>query len=726
MKQNTSPPAGRLSEDYPERVYAGWLGKIIGIRLGAPIESMTRQKIQDIFGSVHDYLIDYDLFAADDDSNGPLFLVRALADSGKGWDLEAQDVAEALLNYAPYEHGFFWWGGYGISTEHTAYLNLRRGIPAPQSGSIQTNGATAAEQIGGQIFSDCWGLVCPGHPAEAAALAEKASSVTHDGNAVYGGRFVAAAISLAFVETDIAVVIQKALAQIPEDCEYRRAADHVIAFHQAHPEDWSACFREIQENFGYDRYPGACHIIPNAAVMILSMLYGQGSFEKTLTICCMCGWDTDCNAGNTGAILGVLQGMQGIDWGKWRKPVNDFLACSSVLGYLNLTDIPTGASYMAACGYRLLQEEIPERWLPALARPEDCLFAYPGSTQAMRVRVHRDLRFPYRTHSYLGSTTEAYRTCGRSLKLYCCRVTDGQAVDLYKRTYLYPEDFQDSRYDPAFSPTLYPGERIRGWVRVPEYARSCRAAAYVGYRGGQSVTGEIRLCTPGKWVELRLDIPAGSELIEEAGLRFYVTGPDTDKAELCVLIDAFVTEGTPDYTVRLANESAVYWKPTHQDITQFTQLKGTARLENGTMLLSSSDFEEVYTGKTTWEDYTVSARIVPVAGGEHFLLFRVQGAIRSYGFGFSGEEHAILMKNNNGYAVLSDCAYHWQYGAVYQLSVIVRGNTISCAVNGKVCIEYTDLTRPYRSGAVGAAVRDHSACRIEQISIRGDALFKDR
>ena len=57
MKQNTSPPAGRLSEDYPERVYAGWLGKIIGIRLGAPIESMTRQKIQDIFGSVHDYQI---------------------------------------------------------------------------------------------------------------------------------------------------------------------------------------------------------------------------------------------------------------------------------------------------------------------------------------------------------------------------------------------------------------------------------------------------------------------------------------------------------------------------------------------------------------------------------------------------------------------------------------------------------------------------------------------
>jgi len=25
-------------------------------------------------------------------------------------------------------HGFFWWGGYGISTEHTAYENLQSWI----------------------------------------------------------------------------------------------------------------------------------------------------------------------------------------------------------------------------------------------------------------------------------------------------------------------------------------------------------------------------------------------------------------------------------------------------------------------------------------------------------------------------------------------------------------------------------------------------------------------
>src|SRR5215469_13206809 len=142
---------GKMKAEYIEKIYSGWLAKIIGIRLGAPVEGWTYEKIKNIYGELDHYPVDYRDFAADDDSNGPLFFLRALEDSGEGKELTAQAVGEALLNYAPFEHGFFWWGGYGISTEHTAYLNLRAGIPAPQSGSIQQNGHTVAEQIGGQI-----------------------------------------------------------------------------------------------------------------------------------------------------------------------------------------------------------------------------------------------------------------------------------------------------------------------------------------------------------------------------------------------------------------------------------------------------------------------------------------------------------------------------------------------------------------------------------------------
>ena len=73
-----------MREEYIEKIYAGWLGKIIGIRLGAPIEGWTYEKIKNIYGELTDYPVDYHEFAADDDSNGPLFFVHALRTKRRG------------------------------------------------------------------------------------------------------------------------------------------------------------------------------------------------------------------------------------------------------------------------------------------------------------------------------------------------------------------------------------------------------------------------------------------------------------------------------------------------------------------------------------------------------------------------------------------------------------------------------------------------------------------
>ena len=67
---------------------------------------------------------------------------------------------------------------------------------------------------------DSWGLVSPGNPEQAAKLAEQAAGVTHGGNGVYGGIYVACCISLAFEEKSIRDILEKALQYIPDDCEY--------------------------------------------------------------------------------------------------------------------------------------------------------------------------------------------------------------------------------------------------------------------------------------------------------------------------------------------------------------------------------------------------------------------------------------------------------------------------------------------------------------------------
>lgn len=239
-----------MKTKYIEQIYAGWLAKIIGIRLGAPIEGWSYEKIKNIYGELTDYPVDYRDFAADDDSNGPLFFLRALEDGRHGFDLTAQDVAEALLNYAPFEHGFFWWGGYGVSTEHTAYLNLRNGISAPKSGSIEQNGATAAEQIGGQIFIDTWGLVTPGNPDLAAKFAREAASVTHGGNGIYGGIFVAVCTAMHLSKKTSKKLLKKLSPYIPKDCEYARVVNAVTDFYHAHKDEhWSKAYEYIFKNF---------------------------------------------------------------------------------------------------------------------------------------------------------------------------------------------------------------------------------------------------------------------------------------------------------------------------------------------------------------------------------------------------------------------------------------------------------------------------------------------
>ena len=51
---------GRIPQNYVENLYAGWLGKLIGIRYGAPVESWTYEKIRKTYGSeLNGYLVDY-------------------------------------------------------------------------------------------------------------------------------------------------------------------------------------------------------------------------------------------------------------------------------------------------------------------------------------------------------------------------------------------------------------------------------------------------------------------------------------------------------------------------------------------------------------------------------------------------------------------------------------------------------------------------------------------
>ena len=82
--------------DYLDRVYAGVLGKIIGVYLGRPVEGWPYEKIAETYGEVDRYIHEsrgVPLVVTDDDISGTFTFLRALPDHGNDPDLTRQSTA---------------------------------------------------------------------------------------------------------------------------------------------------------------------------------------------------------------------------------------------------------------------------------------------------------------------------------------------------------------------------------------------------------------------------------------------------------------------------------------------------------------------------------------------------------------------------------------------------------------------------------------------------------
>ena len=151
--------------------------------------------------------------------------------------------------------------------------------------------------------------------------------------------------------------------------------------------DWRATRELLAATYGYDKYGGNCHMVPNHGLIIHSLLHGEGDFSETLKIVNTCGWDTDCNSGNVGCLMGILVGVEGIDAGTnkgldWRGPVADRLYVPTADGDRGISDCVREAGHIIDMGHALAGK--------AAFRPKNGAqfhFTFPGSVQGFQVQV---------------------------------------------------------------------------------------------------------------------------------------------------------------------------------------------------------------------------------------------------------------------------------------------------------------------------------------------------
>ena len=672
--------------DYEERVYAGVLGKIIGVYLGRPFEGWSNTRIEKELGDIRYYVhetLKQPLVVTDDDISGTFTFLRALPDYGNSRDITAEQIGQTWLNYLIEKRTILWWGGMGMSTEHTAFLRLKHGIKAPESGSIKTNGKVVAEQIGAQIFIDGWGMVCPGQPDLAAELARKAASVSHDGEAIYGAVIVAVMESLAFVEQDLETLLDAALAYIPSNSVIAKMIGEIRGWHKAEPNDWRKTYAKIAENYGYDKFGGNCHMVPNHALIILALLYGGGDFSESLCIVNTAGWDTDCNSANVGCLLGIRGGLAGLDSGAdWRTPVADRMMLPTSDGGRCITDALAEAYHVVNIGRALANLEP--------VAPKDGArfhFSLPGSVQGWRVSETNE------------TTKDAamIRNEDGSLAIYFLALATGRAVRVTTPTFIPPDALGRGGYELLASPTLYSGQRVTANLSVDrETTRSIEARLFVNIYGAEdkieTLYGASITLNPGaKDTEFHLKIPdtEGSPICE-IGLELL----SASRAEGRVFIDSLTWYGAPDLTLKLPTRGGKLWRKAWVNgMSQFGE-------GGGYTLVQDEETGLLIQGTREWTDYKVSATVTPNLAKSFGIAARVQGMKRYYALLLTEGNRLQLVKARDGDTVLAEQSFDWAYNKAYEFVLEVQGERITASLGGVSVFDVMDASHPLKGGGV--------------------------
>lgn len=683
--------------DYLERVYTGVLGKLIGVYLGRPFEGWTHQEILEKLGHIKYYVndqFDLPLVVVDDDVSGTFTFPRALEEHGAHPNISSEEIGKTWLNNVIENRTIFWWGGNGISTEHTAYLNLKRGIKAPDSGSIKTNGKTVAEQIGAQIFIDGWAMLAPGNPVLAVKFAEAAGKVSHDGESVYAAMVLAAMEAEAFVSKDVNHLLDTGLRFVPKEslvarliCDIRNWANQ--------DNDWLKTRQRIEDKYGYDKFCGNCHVIPNHGIMILALLYGGHSFHEAMHIINTCGWDTDCNSGNVGCIVAIMHGMKSFEGGPdWRGPIADRALISSADAGYSINNAARIAYDLTNLG-RKLAGEAP------LVPKEGAQFHFtlPGSVQGFQV-VRTDkksyvIRAEQVTDSTLGHTSLAIRIIHMTSK--------DRPVEVMTPTFMPPEVVKMKTYDLMASPLVYPGQTVTALLRTSSLNTGLvdiKFHAKVYAKNDELVTQaslpEITLA-PGTEEVLEWTIPDNmdGQPIQQIGIALSV--PLISLTGI-VWLDYLRFDGTPQLKLQRRRDSPC-------DLWRRAWVNSVSTFHSEmpqSFYLAQDDGEGILSyGTREWKDYKVVVSSFRVnLGAPSGFAVRVQGLRRYYAFLLMrGGRVAFVRVLDDAREELASAEFDWKLDQEYQIAVSIRGSSMKAQIDGKELLHATDDR--YQDGGIG-------------------------
>lgn len=297
-------------ENLLDKIKGGWAGQVLGCTYGGKTEFIYRGTMMQ----------DYIPIEWNDGFTKQLLQAWPSLYDDIYMDLTFVDVIERLGIDAPVDSFATAFANAGYSLWHAnqaARYNILHGIMPPASGHWKNN--PHANDIDYQIEADYAGLMCPGMPNSASEISDKIGHIMNYGDGFYGGVYVGAMYSLAFISDNVQFIVEEALKAIPAESDFHKCMADVIACYKKNPTDWKQAWFECERKWTTDvgcpegvYMPLDIDATINSAYVIIGLLYGEGDFDKTLDISTRCGQDSDCNPATAGGILATMIGYNNI------------------------------------------------------------------------------------------------------------------------------------------------------------------------------------------------------------------------------------------------------------------------------------------------------------------------------------------------------------------------------------------------------------------------------
>ena len=436
--------------------------------------------------------------------------------------------------------------------------------------------------------------------------------------------------------------------------------------------------------------------------MIMALLYAPGDFALAQTIVCTSGWDTDCNAGNVGCLMGAMLGLEGIDArGKWRGPLADRMLISSADGGDAINDAVRVSARLVDLG-RKLAGAPP---LPAPKGGAQFHFSQPGSVQGFAPveGARRNVQL----------ANIAFET-GRALELRFAGL-GSDPVQIMTPTFTPPEVTRMRTYELMATPLVYSGQRVQARViahseNAGDVAVSLSALVYDAGDNLAPWDPEAVVLAPSEEAILDWRLPdTDGQPIQSLGVMAQSPGGAQDGT---IILDWLRWDGPPDVRLRRPREPSDFWRRAWVNAvdnfsTTFPQAFRISQDRGEGMIIH---------GGRQWRDYRVETALTAHLAEHMGVGVRVQGLRRFYAVLLERPDKLILVRVRDGArTILAEASFAWSFEKPRTFVVEANGRKISAIVDGVHLTARDDTEEVLMDGGVALIIQAGAASTDEVV-----------